>query len=137
MGTKDIVLVLGCFVNGNRNGNNICVIPRGLRPWRDCHSCLAGSHWHHRHCLLCMHLHIIVVSTPPGTSRPLVTSSCYSLIPLSFSLKRKQSVFTIKARKKTSLPVTIKVIQTHSSLFCKLNTAEEVWLWYMKHSISC
>lgn len=30
MGTKDIILIPRCFANGNRNGNNICGITRGL-----------------------------------------------------------------------------------------------------------
>lgn len=30
MGTKDIILIPVCFINGNRNGNNVCAIPGGL-----------------------------------------------------------------------------------------------------------
>lgn len=127
MGTKDIILTPRCFANGNRNGNNICAITRGLDHggtvtaalWTTTgttetvlSACTYTELWPPHH------------QGPQGLWLPLLlflhSLSETTYTNVRFSLKRKQPVLTIKARKKTSFSVTVEIIQSHASFLSVL-----------------
>lgn len=67
--TKNIVVIPGGFINGNRNGDNICATPRGLDHGETVTAASAPQTPFTLHAP-----HATVASMSPGTSRPLTTT---------------------------------------------------------------